>query len=308
MPNWHVALVALLLLVQPPGPLGRQSVRIAERSHGATGLDQISTALIAAFNDVDVVALGESHWRKFDSDLRIRMISDPTFAAEVRNIVVEFANVGDQALLDRYVNGEDIAPLELAQVWRNTASAPGPDHTWDSPVYRSFFAAVREVNRSLPDNKRLRVWAGGSRVGSNTEFDEPAVAALRKLLDQGEKALVIFGNGHLDYREGNIARSIQSSHPGHMFVVLVHGGPDPLWEKFESALSETRRPILISWQREPFRGFSAEQFLGHGGKIEVDGVWVDIVQFQGLVLQQMADACIYLGMSEEMSRDVPLQR
>src|SRR5215467_15059555 len=103
------------------------------------GVDRIVSTLIAAFDHVDVVALDDTHQRKVDSDLRIRLIRAPEFARKVNLIVVEFANTADQAILDRYISGENVPLPQLQQVWRNTC-CPG---TWDSPVYAEFLAAVR---------------------------------------------------------------------------------------------------------------------------------------------------------------------
>jgi len=50
----------------------------------------------------DVVALGEMHARKTDSDLRIALVRHPDFARKVRTIVVEFGATAEQTTLDRY--------------------------------------------------------------------------------------------------------------------------------------------------------------------------------------------------------------
>ena len=41
------------------------------------GFDTIVQTLVSAFDHVDIVALGESHWRKVDSDLRIALVRNP---------------------------------------------------------------------------------------------------------------------------------------------------------------------------------------------------------------------------------------
>ena len=122
----------------------------------SVGWTEIINNLVGAFDDVDVVALGETHGRKMDSDLRLRLIRAPAFSLKVRSIVVESANSLYQPLLDRYIQGDDIPPSDLAQVWRNVVAIRGAD----SKVYEEFFAAVREVNLSLPSSRRVRVVAG----------------------------------------------------------------------------------------------------------------------------------------------------
>src|SRR5262245_46149959 len=50
----------------------------------AAGIDGIVEALIAAYDQFDVVALGEMHGRRSDSDLRIALVRHPDFAKKVR--------------------------------------------------------------------------------------------------------------------------------------------------------------------------------------------------------------------------------
>ena len=175
------------------------------------GIDNVVHTLISTFDRVDVLGLADTHQRKIDSDLRIRIVRDPEFARKARFIVVEFANTADQPILDRYINGEDVSLAELRKVWRNTCCGD----TWDSPVYAGFLAAVRDVNRRLPLKERIRVLAGDPPAGTPTTMrDSSAVAVLRsQVLDKGGKALVIYGGGHLGYGFA-IPEAVQAVRPG----------------------------------------------------------------------------------------------
>jgi len=44
------------------------------------GFDNIVERLISVFDRADILALGESHQRRFDSNLRIRLVRHPDFA------------------------------------------------------------------------------------------------------------------------------------------------------------------------------------------------------------------------------------
>src|SRR5262245_14696054 len=68
------------LLAQPPQSARRPNLRLPDE---AAGIDAIARALIAAFDQVDIVALGEAHLRSVDSDLRIALIRHPDFAKKV---------------------------------------------------------------------------------------------------------------------------------------------------------------------------------------------------------------------------------
>src|SRR5215472_7664212 len=129
--------------------LRAQSPQIAARPNWglpdeAAGFDGIVRALISAFDQADIVALGEAHDRKVDSDLRIALVRHPDFAKKVRSIVVEFGSTTEQATLDRYIRGENLSPAQLAQVWKTPTQAA--NGVWDDPIYPDFFAAVRDVN------------------------------------------------------------------------------------------------------------------------------------------------------------------
>jgi hypothetical protein len=170
----------------------------------STGWDNIVTNLLSAFDHADVVALEETLGNKADSELRLRLVRDPDFPFRVNFIVVEFANSLHQAILDRYTDGQDVPPAELAEVWQDTTQVAA----WDSPVYAEFFAAVREVNLKLPPLRRLRVIAGDppiewDRVKTRQDI-EPFLERRRfpvsvdhVAVPVGQKALVIYGNGRL---------------------------------------------------------------------------------------------------------------
>jgi hypothetical protein len=83
MKPWLAPLLfATSLLGQPP------QVRLPDE---AAGLDGIARTLISAFDQADIVALGEGYGRKPDSDLRIAVVRHPDFAKKVSSIAVELA-------------------------------------------------------------------------------------------------------------------------------------------------------------------------------------------------------------------------
>jgi hypothetical protein len=170
----------------------------------SVGWTQIIDNLVAAFDDVDIVALGETHGKKMDSDLRLRLIRAPAFSSKVRVIVMESANSRYQPILDRYIRGDDIPRADVAQVWRNLTQIRGAD----SEVYQEFFATVRAVNRPLPTSRRLRVIAGDppidwQKVHARGDINpfllrrSFPVSLGETAVKKGEKALMIYGSGHV---------------------------------------------------------------------------------------------------------------
>jgi uncharacterized iron-regulated protein len=286
---------AVTLPGQDRGSSGVANVRLPNET---AGFEKIVQVLISAFDHIDILALGETHESKFDSDLRISLVRHPEFARKVHFIVVEFGSTAYQPVLDRYVRGEDVPLADLQQVWRNTTQTSG---VWESPVYAEFFAAVREINKKLPADRRIRVLAGDPPAGSDISRRDVSAASIVKeqVLDNGGKAFLVYGIGHL-YRVGGITKVLQASYPGRTLVATtLVGGRYPEYQKFEGALKSSARPVLVSLRRMPFRDFGAEEFLGRENKMLVDGVWVNAYRGSSLTLGQMADACVYSGMTSD---------
>ena len=231
--------------------------------------------MISAFDQVDIVALGEAHGRfRLDSELRIAVVRHPNFAKKVRSIVVEFGSTTEQSTLDRYIRGENVSRAQLEQVWKTTTQAPTASGT--NPFTRT---AVRDVNSRLPADARIRVFGGDPGPGDNRSRETAAVSVLKEqVLQKQGKALVIYGAVHF-YRtfprdtlssmgeDIGIARRLEIDFPGRTFVVIpvgrldpprgVTAGIDPDFQKFDRALKTQVRPVLVSLQRLPFRDFTA---------------------------------------------------
>jgi hypothetical protein len=289
-------------------------VRLPDESAGIEG---IARTLIAAFDQFDIVALGEAHGRQLDSDLRIAVVRHPDFAKNVRSIVVEFGSTTEQSTLDRYIRGENISSAQLEQVWKTTTQAA--NGVWESPIYAEFFAAVREVNAKLPADARVRVFGGDPGPGDSRSREIAAVAVVKEqVLEKRGKALVIYGAAHFyrnmprDYLSSmgadiGIARMLEMAYPGRTFAVIPVGGPldlppgvtlriQPDYRKFDRALQTQVRPVLVSLQRSPFRDFSTEEFIG--GQVLTcrgTGGCRSVFQSSPLTLGQMADALVYAG-------------
>src|SRR5262245_36691548 len=102
----QLALICGLALVATVAMGQASNVRLPDE---AAGLDQIVQALVSVFDQADILALGEDHNRKADSDLRIALVRHPDFSRKVRSIVVEFGSTTEQATLDRYIRGEPVS-------------------------------------------------------------------------------------------------------------------------------------------------------------------------------------------------------
>src|SRR5688572_24146451 len=161
------------------------------------------TGILEMFKTHDVVALSEgSHGNEQGHAFRLALIRDPRFSAAVNDIVVEFGNAHYQLVIDRFVQGEQVPYEELRKVWQDTTQR---GTIWDRPIYEEFYRAVRDVNKALPVERRLRVLLGDTpmdwyaaerRVPRRTD-DFPVSVIQREVLAKKRRALVIYGGLHL---------------------------------------------------------------------------------------------------------------
>lgn len=296
----------------------------------SVGFDGVVRTLISAFDQADVVALGEAHGHfRQESDLRIALVRNPDFAKKVHSIVLEFASSTEQTTLDRYIRGENVSSAELSQVWKTTTQAANGNDIWDDPIYPEFLAAVRDVNQKLPHNHQVRVLGGDPGQKSTMSREAAAVSVIEEALKKQEKALVIFGAAHF-YRtmdenylastgdNDNIVKTLEKDYPGRTFVVIPIGRLDkprpvaidltPDYQKFDLALKSQVRPVLVPAQALPFRSFSVEEFLGRS-VTTCRGPNGCASAFKGstLTLGQMADALVYFGGSDDAVRRAEAQ-
>jgi hypothetical protein len=300
-----LACPVLPLPAQSPTAVPRPVVRLPDES---AGVDAIARALVAAFDQVDIVALGEAHLRHVDSDVRIAVVRDPDFARKVRSVVIECGSVTEQATLDRYIRGETVPRTELGRVWRATAETT--NGFCDDPIYAEFLAAIRDVNTRLPPAARIRVLGGHAGPGGG-----PTETIAAGLLKNHGKALLIYGAAHFflnapaDYYAstgGNLglARTLDAAFSGRVYTVIpigdlarppaVESDTPPDYARFDRALKTSVRPVLVSLQRPPFRDFSVANFLGRT-LTTCRGGCRSVFQGSTLTLGQMADAALYLG-------------
>src|SRR5262245_49328895 len=131
----------------------------------ASGWTAATDALVSAFDRADVIVLGEGHGRKADSDFRVALVRNPTFADAVRVIVLE---------------------------------APQPELS----------AAVDEVNQRRPSARRIQIFLNQTPQGGDRNATAAAIVQ-EHALDRGQKALVVFGSGHVWRRFGGMTTLLE---------------------------------------------------------------------------------------------------
>lgn len=188
-------------------------------------------AILQSFDSYEIVGMSEAHDMKDIDDLILTLIRTPVFAEKVNDIVVECGNTRYQALLDRYIAGEDVTFTEVRKVWRNTTQ----DMCGQSGFFEQLYPLVRSINQKLPAEKRLRIVAADPPIDWDQVHNPKDVAPFmerdvsiasvmeKEVLSRHRKALMLFGIFHLLHGSGpdaGDAVTIYERHyPGRTFVI-----------------------------------------------------------------------------------------
>ena len=196
--------------------------------------------------------IGELHrWEQLHAFIR-EMIRNPEFICRADDIVIEFGNSRLQELADAYVSGGKVTETQLQSLWRETAVPL----TWNSPVYRQFYEAVREINQKHLCEHPIRIVLADppldwSKIKTAKDY-EPwadrdasyADVVEREVLAKHHRAFLLAGQFHAvkQIPEGDedgprAAQLIERKHPGSLFSIVavpspavaetMHMGPPP---------------------------------------------------------------------------------
>src|SRR4030095_3868009 len=200
-----ICLSAFLIILQP----STNQTQILPNDSTKTRLQPIVKGILAAFDKYDVVCLGEDHASKNDSDLRIAVVEHPDFVRKVNVVMVEFANTVRQDVLDRLaLDGEDVPREQLREAWAGMSSSS----LWDLPTYEAVLRAIRNVNLSLPRERRIRILAGDNFAQTNRGKVILELVG-REILDKHLKGLAVYGAGHCERRGMGFPGELEDKYP-----------------------------------------------------------------------------------------------
>ena len=209
----------------------------AQTQQGETkGVDPLAqpaiSAILAAFDKYEVVAMPQGHGMQDLNDFVFSLIRNPAFSERVNDIVFESGNSLYQPILDRYIAGEDVPFTEVQNVWRKM----GQPAAGVSAFVEQFYPLVRALNQKLPPKRRLRVLAGDPPIDWDqikgfddvirlVHRDEGIASVMEKeVLSKHRKALMLFGTFHLFHGVGGSAVSIyEKDYPNLTFVISELG-------------------------------------------------------------------------------------
>jgi hypothetical protein len=270
---------------------------------------QPADTLLDAFRSNVVVAMSEGagHGDQQWHALLRSLIRDKRLSEVVNDIVVEFGNARYQDVMDRFIVGEDVPDNVLRQVWQNTTVASA---LWDVPIYEEFFRTVREVNRSLPEARRIRVLLGDPPIDWDlvqsaqdvhkwaVDRDRhPAELVQREVLAKNRKALVIYGAAHLwrttppapDQPDGqfpSIVRLLERA-GAKVFTVVTAGTGDI--KKLQANAASWPVPSAVMLRGTPL-GLAKFRFFA-----PAPAAFRDTDPLRNLLMQEQFDALIYFG-------------
>jgi hypothetical protein len=270
-------------------PAARAASPVSGLEAESAGWDGVVNGLLSVFDRADVLMLGEAHGRKVDAELRLRLVRHADFPKKVRFLVAEVIDPSQQAMLDRYIRGDDGADADV--------------QSWRIGQFLELFTAIRDINRGLAPDERVRVLAGREEGGPNG-----AIAQLREqVIRKKQKALVVYGAGHVWKSRGNMTKAVERLIPGSVFVAETltaliprasgtkppeYVALDNAMKAFDATLQSHDRPVLVFLRRKPAAArLAADPFyLGQG------------LLGPKVTLGDNDDAVVYFGLGAEAGR------
>jgi hypothetical protein len=249
-------------------------------------------------------------------DFILTLIRTPRFSDKVNDIVVEGGNSREQALLDRYVSGENVPITEARRVWRDGLLG-------SNGFFEQLLVLVRTINQKNPPEKRLRVVAGEAPVdwskiktrddlpllitGSLTGMprDEGIAAIMKKeVLSKNRKALMLFGTFHLfhGFEMGAVGK-YENDYPHATFVISELGA-------FDTGRSDLTSSPFARWQ-VPSLARSKGTWLGAVELMQFFPVGAlgsdcEVGKGFGQPMADFVDAFLYLGPQDLRLSEQPL--
>lgn len=290
----------------------------AQNSAPAVPVEPI-TAVLEAIRSHHAVGLGTgAHNNEQGHAFLLSLVRNPRFASAGADLVVECGSARYQDVMDRFVAGEDVSHETLRRAWEDTTQ---PHAGCETPIHEELYRAVRTINAALPKERRVRVFLGDPPIDWNSPTEKqdrekfmfmrdsyPAELIQRDILGKGRRALIVYGQGHLQRQQ--MLSNYDMSHPVAQTIVslLESSGVNvfTVWGNTRADL-ETLQASIASWPRPSLTlvrgnvlGAADFQFFFSdiSNRLAVkDGKLVPIPrdQWRSLRMEDQFDALLYLG-------------
>jgi hypothetical protein len=250
----QAAMLAGLLLFAVSSALLGQTARPAEP------LEPVR-AILDALRTHQVVGLGTgAHNNEQGHAFVLSVIRHADFPAAGADLVVECGTARYQDVMDRFISGDEVPREVLRRAWEDTTQ---PHTGCDTPIHEELYRAVRTVNIALPKERRVRVllgdppieWDSPTAKADRRTFmamrvSYPAEAIRKEVLGKGRRALVAYGQMHLQRKQ--MASNYDMSHPLAQTIVSLLEGAGvkafTVWGNSRADL-EQLQPEIAAWPR-----------------------------------------------------------
>jgi hypothetical protein len=276
-------------------------------------------AILGALRSYRVVGLGTgAHNNEQGHAFLLTLIQHADFPSAGADLVIEWGNALYQDSIDRFVDGEDVPREVLRRAWEDTTQ---PHAGCDTPIHEELYRAVRTINAALSQERRVRVFLGDPPIDWNSPTEKqdrekfmflrdsyPAQVIQREILAKGRRALVVYGQGHLQ-RQQMLSNYEMSHELAHTIVSLIEKSGVrvfTVWGNTRVELDTVQRDI-VSWPRpslallrgttlgaEDFRFFFSDisnRFAVRDGKLAP----IPRDQWRAMRMEDQFDALLYLG-------------
>jgi hypothetical protein len=265
------------------------------------------TAILEAFRDHRLVGIGDAHGNRLGEAFQLSVLRDPRLPSVVQDIVLESGNSRHQAVADRYIRGEDVPREALQRIWLDTTQ----QHVASLDI-PPLFAAVREVNASLPAERRLRVLLAEPPIDwdqlktqdelraweADPAFDRDVFGAAlvqREVLAKNRRALLLYGAAHLFRRVRSQSVVTVLEKETRVFTVWTNAGTE--LSALQPDVATWPAPSLTKVRGTMLGSVGLATYLGPNAG-DVSPEWL-------APMQDQFDAVLYLGPQTTITFDRP---
>jgi len=271
-----------------------------------------------SLEEVPIVCLAEGGHAAREPHLFLRrLLSDRSILEAVDVIIVEFAAGSNQTILDAYIRGEEVPFATLSQVWRDTGQSPnGP---WDSPLYEELLQVIRDANRDLPLDKKVRVIAGDppidwERIQTREDFSAARIPrdsyaadlVMEQAFQLGKRVLIIFGGAHLprvpiapDDPRNSLTYRVLSQHPDAVRAISFLSPEDlGVEDRIGELVTETVYSTHSHWVGDINGGLVFPLIYSRVTNPSTgEEEWQEVTLYADYQVRDLFDALIYIGPS-----------
>lgn len=281
---------------------------------------KVNIAILQLFKQFPIVAIGEGqHNSKLTFEWLTTLIDERQFSDFVQNIVVEFGASEYQWVMDDFVNNKDIPDSLFKKCWRETTQIM----VWDNPIYEQFFKVVRKKNKSLPQEKRIRVLLGDASFGTKTMGDEHSFQIVEKeVIQKKQTALLIYGDLHFvrkdiftnyadpkDVRREflNIIQILDIQYPGKSFCIWGSVNTNDSITKNIIRNENIKIPCLIHIKNTELGHVDFRTFYPYPTDFRTDHLGKDIEKDAHIQMpmKQIVDGILFRGNWEAQNQIAP---